>query len=259
MIMVGQQLSYRIEIMEELHMSVTRSKNRISSMASKKVWQEAGQRCPFCAESAVEALHVHHIESREYGGSNKFENLILVCANCHGKITHGQISEADVLVKKRELFYSKNAQSKPPLVAKPKKIRNTLNFTGENSGMVANNITFKGGSKPKVGPPLGTVGADPLRKNYMAYMLDKYHECRIADKSFGRFDPYNPGEIRKNIIRQFARAGLYHVPLERFDAVCEYIAGRIDRTPLAKTLHARGQRIYKSFREFAAEQGMASD
>lgn len=232
---------------------------RIPSMTSKKVWQEAGQRCSFCAESAVEALHIHHIMAREHGGSNQVENLILVCANCHGKITHGHISEADVLMKKRELQYAATVLAKPTAAPRTKRTKNTFNFSGENNGVVANNVTFKGGSKPKIGPPPGTVGADPLRKNFMAYLLDKYHECRVADKSFGRFDPYNPGEIRKNIIRQFARAGIYHVPIQRFEAVCDYITGRIDRTPLAKTLRARGQRIYKSFQEFALEQGLSPE
>jgi hypothetical protein len=228
-------------------------------MISKKVWQEAGQRCSFCVESAVEALHIHHIKARKHGGSNKIENLILVCANCHGKITHGHISEADVLMKKRELQYAAPVLAKPPAAPRTKRTKNTVNFSGENKGVVANIVTFKEGSKPKIGPPAGTVGADPLRKNYMAYLLDRYHECRVADKSFGRFDPYNPGEIRRNIIRQFAPAGLYHVPVERFWAVCDYITGRIDRTPLAKTRRARGQCIYKSFQEFALQQGLSPE
>lgn len=228
-------------------------------MTSKKVWQEAGQRCSFCAESTVEALHIHHIKARENGGSNKIENLILVCANCHGKITHGRISEADVLTKKRELQYAAPVLAQPSVANKRRRPKNAVNFSGENNGVVANNVIFKGSSKPKIRPPSGTVGADPLKKNYMAYLLDKYNECRLADKSFGRFDPYNPAEIRKNIIRQFARAGLYHVPVERFGAVCDYITGRIDRTPLAKILRARRQNIYKSFKEFSGDQGLSPE
>ena len=221
-------------------------------MTKKRVWQQSNQRCAFCTEAQVETLHIHHIKAREDGGDNNVENLLLVCATCHEKITHGVISEADVITKKRELNYSSQSASGTS-ATKRKVTNNMVNFSGENSGIVANSVTFKAGSKAKVNPPQGTVGADPIRKNYMAYLLDTYHDCRMADKSFGCFTPYNPGEIRKNIIRQFARAGLYHVPLHRFEEVCEYITGRIDRTILAKTRHARGQRMYCSFSEFQTE------
>jgi hypothetical protein len=40
--------------------------------------------CHFCDES--EALDTHHIVPRRYGGSDRGENLVTVCPNCHRKL-----------------------------------------------------------------------------------------------------------------------------------------------------------------------------
>lgn len=34
-------------------------------------------------------LHVHHINPKVKGGSNKLANLILLCLTCHAKFHHG--------------------------------------------------------------------------------------------------------------------------------------------------------------------------
>ena len=57
--------------------------------------------CGFCPEQEIASLQVHHIDSDPT--NNILENLIIVCATCHTKITGGVISEADVRTKKREV------------------------------------------------------------------------------------------------------------------------------------------------------------
>lgn len=48
-------------------------------------------------------LDIHHIIPREENGSNEPSNLILLCKNCHGKVTTGTIPRDEVVVMKRTL------------------------------------------------------------------------------------------------------------------------------------------------------------
>lgn len=41
-------------------------------------------KCLFCNETQV--LHTHHIVPRRHEGSDKEENLVTVCPNCHSKL-----------------------------------------------------------------------------------------------------------------------------------------------------------------------------
>jgi len=68
----------------------------LPSKTTKLVFQEAQGHCPFCKVAEVSALEIHHITSAAAGGSDAPENLIVVCSNCHSKITAGDISEAEV-------------------------------------------------------------------------------------------------------------------------------------------------------------------
>lgn len=77
---------------------VAMKRTKMPSMISKKVFQEAENCCSFCKESEMEALQIHHID--EEPTNNDLANLILVCASCHAKITHGAISPADVHLQK---------------------------------------------------------------------------------------------------------------------------------------------------------------
>ncbi|MEQ1935830.1 MAG: HNH endonuclease signature motif containing protein, partial [Fimbriimonadaceae bacterium] len=72
-----------------------------SRTLEKRLYQEAGSKCVFCPEAEVASLQIHHID--EDRANNNFDNLILVCANCHTKITRRVWSEADVRIKKRQV------------------------------------------------------------------------------------------------------------------------------------------------------------
>jgi 5-methylcytosine-specific restriction endonuclease McrA len=78
-----------------------RKRIRMSKTLEKRIYQEAGSKCVFCPEAEVASLQIHHID--EDRANNDFENLILVCANCHTKITRRVVSEADVRIKKRQV------------------------------------------------------------------------------------------------------------------------------------------------------------
>jgi len=91
----------------------------IPKKIEKLVFQEAQSKCAFCAVTDVHSLEIHHIRGREDGGANEPDNLIVVCGNCHSKITFGVLSLADVVTKKRELYWTArqalaSAQTTPP-------------------------------------------------------------------------------------------------------------------------------------------------
>jgi hypothetical protein len=71
---------------------------KIKSLLQKEV----NSTCPFCTNEDVDHFQIHHID--ENPENNKFENLLMVCANCHSKITKGDISQTNVLEKKQDLI-----------------------------------------------------------------------------------------------------------------------------------------------------------
>lgn len=77
-----------------------KARTRLSKTLEKRVFQEAGSKCAFCPETYIVSLQIHHIDGNP--SNNAFENLILVCALCHTKITGGVISEEAVRLKKRQ-------------------------------------------------------------------------------------------------------------------------------------------------------------
>lgn len=58
-----------------------------------ELWGRARSKCQKCGSK--ESLTVHHKIPRSEGGSNRIENLALLCAPCHGKI-HGEPLEGSL-------------------------------------------------------------------------------------------------------------------------------------------------------------------
>lgn len=84
-----------------------KQRRSVSSLSSKKLYQEADNRCPFCGVADVAVLEIHHID--EDPSNNQIENLIILCGNCYSKITRGEISPVDVHAKKMELLWTHRA------------------------------------------------------------------------------------------------------------------------------------------------------
>lgn len=58
------------------------------------LYAEANNRCPFCGNTDVEHLQLHHID--ENRSNNERSNLLPVCPTCHSKITKGHIQRSEV-------------------------------------------------------------------------------------------------------------------------------------------------------------------
>lgn len=63
--------------------------------------QEIESNCPFCQNLDVGHFQIHHID--EDPSNNLIENLLLLCPNCHSKITKKDISKQEVINKKMHL------------------------------------------------------------------------------------------------------------------------------------------------------------
>jgi len=63
--------------------------------------KEIESKCPFCFDTDIERFQVHHIDSNRT--NDDFENLILVCRNCHSKLDDKIITPEEAKIKKEEL------------------------------------------------------------------------------------------------------------------------------------------------------------
>jgi hypothetical protein len=102
--------------------------------------------------------------------------------------------------------------------------------------------------------PAGSIGRDLSQRNYIRYLVERYHRFREADSSFGSGSPrFSYAVIFKSIERRF-KAPTYFIPQVRFNELVEYLQQRVDQTILGKRNRARGICNYASPEEFATIQ-----
>ncbi|MBI2927070.1 MAG: hypothetical protein HYY24_15350 [Verrucomicrobia bacterium] len=100
--------------------------------------------------------------------------------------------------------------------------------------------------------PPGCIGADLAKRNYVRYLVERYHEHREADVRFGRTDRFHYSVIFKNIEARF-QAPTYFIPEARFEELADYLQGRIDNTMLGRVNAKRGIANYESFDEYVMQ------
>lgn len=208
----------------------------------KEIYQQFGSQCPFCGETDVNTLQVHHIMPHAVVQAHHVENLLLACANCHQKIENGVITQREVYEAKFEAEGAcKSAEKKTQ-----KNPGNVVSFSGTNTGVVANTVNVKSTSRSvKQGPIPGTIGAELVLRNYTKHLITRYHEFKQAEVGKGRM---RHAVIYDSIKRKFG-AKWDHIPAEAFDKLVAFLQGRIDLTRLGKTRKAKGQKNYSSFEE----------
>lgn len=221
------------------------NRKSIPSKTKKTIFKEAQSRCPFCGEESIDTLEIHHILEKSLGGTDTPENLILVCSNCHSKITAGAITNSDVLKKKQNLSSEQNM--------KPSKTEAKIfNIsTGINTGIIGETVTIKNykGSTTKILPPEGAIASNLHMRNYVKRLIDRYNEFKKADKNVGNF---KYSIIYGAINREF-KCKWDLVPVNRFEELVEYLKMRIDKTILGKAHKSRGQKNYSTFEEYLRE------
>ena len=218
------------------------SRKAIPERVKKKIWQEADLRCAKCGQSNTSTLEIHHIKELALGGTHDEENLILLCSNCHSKVTADEISEAEVLRLKLSLINKTHTRTGE------KGSGDVVGITGDvTNSTVANKIEIKTQNKTvKINPPSGTIASSADHRNYVKYLIDRYHEFKKAE--VGK-DKMNYGLFYGAIKREFG-AKWDMIRLDKFDELSVYLQQRIDKTRLGRNQKAKGHKRYSTFEEY---------
>jgi hypothetical protein len=102
--------------------------------------------------------------------------------------------------------------------------------------------------------PVGSIGRNLAKRNYVRYLVERYHRFREADSSFGSGPArFSYAVIFKSIEREF-KAPTYFIPEARFHELVQYLQRRIDGTILGKRNRKRNLRNYASPEDLEADQ-----
>jgi len=130
--------------------------------------------------------------------------------------------------------------------------RNILNFRGNNEGIVANNVEIKTLKKTvKVSAPQGTIASSLIHRNYSKYLVDRYHDFKLADVGKEKMK-YT---ILYSAIKREFGAKWDMIPLEKFNELSSFLQKRIDGTILGKNKKANKIKRYSSFEEYSVKHG----
>jgi hypothetical protein len=71
---------------------------------SDLIYLETDDSCAICGIKGIDVLSEHHIDSDR--SNNEYDNLIVICHNCHHKITNGKgLSKTKIEERKRHLIH----------------------------------------------------------------------------------------------------------------------------------------------------------
>ena len=221
-------------------------KKAIPEIVKKRLFQEAGSKCPNCQEADVSALQIHHIRPLAQGGGNDEENLIVICSNCHSKVTAGEILEINILRLNISLMKTK-------VPSDNRNGGNIINFPGGiNQGIIANRVKTNkleinsGDKKIRMNPPDGSIASSLHHRNYIKHLIDRFHEFKEAD--VGKEKIRYP--IFYNMIKSQFGAKWDMIALDKFDLLSAFIKKRIDGTGLGRKMKAINRKRYSTFEEF---------
>lgn len=213
-----------------------------------KLQQEIESKCPLCADQNVDHFEVHHLD--ENPENNEFWNLLMLCRNCHSKITKRDISV-------EEAFKVKQFLSNKMRIGKAEgKTNNAVNIAGNvKNSTVANSIQaktiiYKSKSKPKIEFADGAIGKSAEKKNYVKHLIDRYNEFKEIEVGRSEMKYFAIwGAIKKEF-----KASAYQIPDFQFEHLCDYVKVRIDNTKQGRINRGKGMRNYSSFEEIYREK-----
>jgi hypothetical protein len=83
--------------------SLRKPRKSIPAKTKAILQKEIKSMCPICTNEDVEHFHIHHIDENPI--NNELSNLLMLCPNCHSKITKNDISYESVREIKDNLSY----------------------------------------------------------------------------------------------------------------------------------------------------------
>jgi len=134
---------------------------------------------------------------------------------------------------------------------------NLGNITAGNVHVGDNNIRVVKNGKRPAEYPAGCIGANLAKRNYVKYLVERYHHYREADARFGRTGRFHYSVLFKNIEAKF-KTPTYFIPEGRFDELVDYLHYKIDNTILGRGNGKRGIPNYESFDEYVMEHMRSS-
>lgn len=210
--------------------------------------KENGSTCPFCENEDVGHFQIHHIDDDP--SNNVVNNLILICPNCHSKITKGDISLSKVYKRKIDLV-----TKVPDLKTQTAKI---LNFNSKVKDSVFgdhNKISIHQPKKVvKQKYPEGCIGFDSAKANYVGHLIERYNEYKEYEVGKGNVERGIFGSHLKKRYKIAPTRTIYNLPIERFDELVLYIQSRIANTKLAR-VKGKSHKNYSTFAEFESQFG----
>lgn len=248
----------------------------------RRLFALSGNMCAFpgCSLPVVESAgtitgEICHIKARSKDGPrydaaqsdeqrHAFENLILLCRRHHKVVdAESEVYTSDALQEIKTIHES--VAGRPEQAADSFFAKILLNdfrrvSVANNSGNVAINspgaiqahtVNVKTTRRSvTVSAPPGTIGADQQASRYVQHLIKRYNEFASADKT--RRAKFSFGALSSNIESTFGAAWKL-LPMEKFDAVCDYLQQRIGRTIVAKNNKAKGIPSYSSYADFLSK------
>ncbi|GHE80212.1 HNH endonuclease [Thalassotalea profundi] len=130
---------------------------------------------------------------------------------------------------------------------------NILSFNGTNNqGIIANVVNLKNlNNKVNISPPLGSISSSLSHKNYIKYLIDRYHEFKKAEVGKNNLKyPVFYGSIKKEFGAKWDM-----ISLTNFSELSEFIQKRINKTILGKNRKAQNKSNYSSYTDYIAKHG----
>lgn len=211
--------------------------------------QEIDSECPFCTSREVGHFEVHHVD--ENPENNDPSNLLMVCRMCHSKITKGDISQTETLGVKRTLLKYRSTKVNP-ILPQSNTFHGIFNqpVVGNNNRVI---INVKKQSK-KTKYPVGCIGANIEKANYISYLITRYHKYKEWQVSK---ENMNYAIFQSQIKRKYKigkTRSLYHIPDSKFEGLMAHVHKRIDGTVLANVKRSKGElKNYLNFEEYLNE------
>jgi len=214
-----------------------------------KLFDEVQSKCPNpdCDSSGISVLEIHHMDGDP--SNNDENNLIAICSNCHTQAEKGLISSADLDLWKKMLMAGFHPHGSRQESKKSEGIR-----VGENHGQVAgtinNTVHAPKRSSNKIILP-GSIGSDPIKYNYLEYLIKKLSDFRSKGSSYGqkRRTKIHPGVIRKQIENEWG--GLpKDLPISCYEALIDSLKEKVDKTALGRNNCRKGVRNYRPIEEY---------